>query len=238
MIKYFYSILILLVFQTHFAQTKENFFEQTNEFLKNQVSVDGKINYSKLKKSPGELLYILSNTSNLKIDDENNETQIAFWINAYNLLVIKNILENYPIKSVNFITDFFEKKFEIAGKSISLDEIELLTKNLINDPAKHFILSNGSNGGPKLLNKAYMPDSVMYNISYILKTTINTTGYIRIVNKRDYIEFPTVFEKFKQDFVTQYFNQIDFLNVFLENKLNNKLKISYYSYDWSLNELN
>ena len=101
MIKYFYSILILLVFQTHFAQTKENFFEQTNEFLTKNITKDGKINYKSIKKSPGELFYILDNVFKLKLDtDLSNESSIAYWINIYNLLVIKNVVDNYPIKSV------------------------------------------------------------------------------------------------------------------------------------------
>lgn len=38
------------------AQTLNDFFEQTNEFLKKNVSPEGKVNYAQLKKSPGELI--------------------------------------------------------------------------------------------------------------------------------------------------------------------------------------
>ena len=49
------------------AQTLNDFFEQTNEFLKKNVSPEGKVNYAQLKKSPGELIYILDHQCPLKI---------------------------------------------------------------------------------------------------------------------------------------------------------------------------
>ena len=230
-------IFYFLLIYNSYSQTKELFFEQSNEFFKYHVISNGKINYSSLKRSPGELLYILENVSKINIDLENNETKLAFWINAYNLLVIKIILENYPIISVKKVPSFFETSQDIGGKGLSLNEIETLINSLITDPAKHFVLANGTNGGPKLSPAAYQPDSVIYNISYNLKTLINLDGYVKVNNEKETVLLPKVFDSYKSDFVTIYFNQIDFLNVFLKKGLNNKFKIDFYDYDWSLNDL-
>ncbi len=231
-------IAFVLISEIIFSQTKADFFGQVNEFFKNNVSLDGKIKYAAFKKSPGELMYILNNVSTLKIDQEEKDTKIAFWINAYNLLVIKNVIENYPLKSVNFVTGFFEKKFQIANNEYSLNEIEEFLSFLMKDPGVHFVLSNGSNGGNKLLNSAYLPETVMYQVTYQLKSSINKPGFIKVNKDNNSIELPLLFETHKTDFVTQYYNQIDFLNVFLDKKIDNKSSINFTKYDWSLNEMN
>ena len=66
-------ILITLFLLANYAkaQTQEAFFSESNEFFKNNVSVDGKINYNSLKKSPGELYYIVGNVAKLKVDTNN-----------------------------------------------------------------------------------------------------------------------------------------------------------------------
>lgn len=231
-------ICIIFISNFIFSQTKEDFFNQSNEFFKNNVTIDGKVNYAKLKKSPGELIYILDNGAKLKIESLEKETKIAFWINSYNLLIIKSIIENYPLKSVRNVTNFFEKKIKIANSEFTLNEIENILTNLIKDPGTYFVLANGSNGGPKLLNSAYLPETVMYQVLFELKSAINKPGSIKVNKGQNTVEIPNVFELHKPDFVTQYFNQIDFLNIFLENKIDNKLQINYTNFDWTLNEIN
>lgn len=230
-------IIFGLITNFTFSQTQQDFFNQSDEFFKNNVSLDGKIKYSGLKKSPGELLYIINNVSKLDIQPLANDTKIAFWINAYNLLVIRNVLDNYPVRSVNFITDFFDKKFQIANGEFTLNEIENILHDLIKDPASHFILCNGANGSSKLLNSAYLPETVRYQISYQMKSTINKLGFIKVNKDNKSVELPLVFEIHKKDFITQYYNQLDFLNVFLDKKLDNKLQITFAKFDLSLNEI-
>ena len=233
-----FLVVVVVFFSTHFfSQTQQDFFSQTNEFLKNNVTTEGKIKYSSLKKSPGELFYILKNVETLKIDSLSNETKIAFWINAYNLLVIKNVIDNYPVRSINLLEDFFSKRFQIANAQYSLSEIENRVKSLVADPGRHFVLSDSTISGQKLLNAAYLPDSVLYQLQYEMKTAINKPDFFKIISDSNSIELPSLFQLHKEDFVTLYFNQIDFLNVFLDKKLDKKLVILFKKYNWALNEL-
>ena len=78
----------------------------------------------------------------------------------------------------------------------------------------------------------------MYQVLFELKSAINKSGSIKVNKGQNTVEIPNVFELHKPDFVTQYFNQIDFLNIFLENKIDNKLQINYTNFDWTLNEIN
>ena len=231
-------IAILFFSNVIHAQKTADFFEQSNEFLKGNVNAEGKINYAKLKKSPGELLYILSNAKDLKIDAASKDTQIAFWINAYNLQLIKQVLDDYPMKSVDFISDFFYKETIIAGETLTLFNIEKKIKELTADPGINFVLANGTNNAPRLMATAYLPETLTYQITYAVKSCINKPGFYKINKDTNSIELPRVFETRRKDFVTQYFNEIDFLNIFLEKKLDNKLKIVQGYNDLSLNEAN
>ena len=187
------TISILLLSNFLSAQTQAIFFEQTNEFFKKNVNSEGKIDYITLKKSPGELLYILDNASKLKIESSKKEEQIAFWINAYNLLVIKNVVDIYPVKYVNAVPGFFDKKNSIASSELSLNEIEKTLIDINKDPGLNFVLSNGSNDGAKLLNAAYIPETLVKQISFQMKSIINKPGFIK-ANKDNSIELPKVFE--------------------------------------------
>ena len=232
--------LILLAFiccsNVLVSQTTALFFEQSNEFFKDYVNADGKINYSRLKKSPGELWYILGNIADLNLQKATQDTQIAFWINAYNLVLIKNVIDNYPVKSVNFVNDFFEKTALIATQELSLTDIEAKLKMITKDPGINFVLSNGSNTLPHLMNAAYLPETVTYQITYVVKSTINKSGFYKINKENNTIELPKMFEENKKEFVTNYFNEIDFLNIFIDKKIENKLTIVKGTFDMSLND--
>ena len=59
---------------------------------------------------------------------------MAFWINAYNAIVLQTVINNYPIRgrratypadSIRQIPGAFEQsKHRVAGRSVTLDEIE------------------------------------------------------------------------------------------------------------------
>lgn len=234
------KIILIFTFiissQFTFGQTQELFFKQSNEFLKKYVNLDGRVNYASFKTNPGEIIYIFSNIANLKLDATQKDAPIAFWINVYNLLVIKNVIESYPVKSVNFIPGFFDKKTMITGIELSLNDIKTLLKYLIKDPGMHFVLTDGTVSGPKILNAAYYPETVVYQVSLQVKNEINKPNFVKINKEAAIIEIPKVFELYKSDFVTNYYNEIDFMNLFLDKKLDNKLKIFYANSDVNLNE--
>ncbi len=233
----FITMLLCFSFQIK-AQTAAIFFEQTNEFLKKNVNTEGKVDYATLKKSPGELLYILSNISKIdaKFDDKN--TAKAFWINVYNLQVIRQVLENFPLKTVNDIPGFFkENNFMVASQELTLDDVEnTILREIYVDPGIHFALCSGSNGSAPLLNGAYMPTTVDAQMKLQAKNFINSKGFMNFNKDTKTVIIPKIFEWYKKDFVTAYFNEIDFLNIFLEKKLDPTLKMSTYEFDWTLNQ--
>ena len=236
------KVILLVAFTlisiTTKAQTTELFFEQANEFFQKNVTPEGKVDYAKLKKSPGELMYILSNAEKLKTQFDNKDTAKAFWINIYNLEVIKEVLDNYPLKSVNDIPGFFkENNFLVGGQELTLDDIEnTILREIFVDPGIHFVLTSAALGGAPLMNSAFMADKVNDQIKQRTTMVINSKDFLKIYKPTNSVELPKIFEWYKKDFVTGYFNEIDFVNIFLEKKVDPKMKIMTYSFDWSLNQ--
>ena len=231
-------IILVLSFSTVSAQTIDTFFEQTDEFLKKNVDLNGKINYASLKKSPGGLLYILDNATNLNTNFEDKNTAKAFWINMYNLQVIKGVLDGYHVKSVNEIPGFFkEKTFVINKKNITLFDIEtIILPEIQKDACIHFVLFTASNGGVVLMNGAFLPKTVNDQIKQQTKLFINNKNIVKIDTKNKLLDLPKIFEWYNSEFVSYFGNEIDFLNIFLDKKLENNLVIRTYNFDWSLNE--
>ena len=67
---------------------------------------------------------ILAIAKNIKITTSKADTYKAFWINAYNLAVLKGILDVYPTTSPLDTKGFFDKKkFNLGGLSLTLNDI-------------------------------------------------------------------------------------------------------------------
>ena len=79
---------------------------QTYDKLLNQFVNDGHVDYAKLSKSPllGKAVDELASMSPDQLKEERE--RICYWINAYNLLVLKNISDGYPAKNMSQISPF------------------------------------------------------------------------------------------------------------------------------------
>lgn len=220
------------------AQTTEQFFEQTSEFLKKNVTPEGKVDYATIKKSPGELVYILSNIEKLDTKFSDKKLAKAFWINVYNLQVIKAVVNLYPIASIEKVPGFFDgASFTVGNQQLTLDDIQnVILRDLFFDPAVHFTLASAANGCAPLLNTAYLPTTVDEQIKHQATLVINSKDYFFINKDLKLIELPKIFEWYKKDFAVNYFNEIDFINLFLTKKIDNQLAVQTYDFDWTLNE--
>jgi len=82
------------------------------------------------------------------------EEKLAFWLNAYNALAIKSVLDHYPVKanvdyypsdSIRQFNDGWEElKFEVMGQSITLYDIEHDRLRTFCDPRIHFAVASAS----------------------------------------------------------------------------------------------
>ncbi|WP_375238504.1 DUF547 domain-containing protein [Aurantibacter sp.] len=228
---FFITIVSLFTLQSS-AQNLDQFFNSSDVFFKTYVK-NGLVDYSSINKN--DLNTILENASKITVIKSDVKNFQAFWINAYNLTVIKSLLDNMPIKSPLDKAGFFDKKtYHLAGKQITLNDIEhkLLRANF-KDARFHFVLVCGALGCPPLISKAYLPSTLDTQLTVQTKKAINGS-FLQV--KATKIQASEIMKWYKEDFTMNGKTEIDFINKYRTEKVPEKAKISYFPYNWTINK--
>lgn len=232
-----YSFLVaLLISFTISAQDLETFFSKTNAFLGEHVK-NGKVAYSDIHKDQSTLDEILKIAKGISIQSSDANNYKAFWINAYNIAVIKGIIDNYPTKSPLDNKGFFDKTvYSLGGKEVTLNSIENeLLRAKFKDARFHFVLVCGAVGCPPLINNAYLPSTLDSQLDTQTKKALNG-NFLKVNTKKKRVEVSEIMKWYKEDFVTDGMSEIDFINTYRTEQIPNNFKLSYFTYNWSLNK--
>ncbi len=228
-------ILLLMTFSISHSQDINEFFKKVDIFFNTNVK-DGNVDYDKIYKSPDDLNEIIALASTILVLEEDAKQHQAFWINAYNISVIKGIVDIYPIKSPLDDKGFFDKnKYNIGGMKVTLNTIEnKILRAKYNDARFHFVLVCGAIGCPPIINKAYMPDNLEKQLEE--QTTIALNGnFIKVNDKKKRIAVSEIMKWYKEDFLNLEGNEINFINKYRTQKIPENYKITYFTYNWNLN---
>lgn len=234
------AFYVLMPFTTH-GQAHDSgysgFFDAADRFLKKHV-VDGKVNYRLVEKNQSELDKLISTGSAL-LPAGDAAREKAYWINMYNILVIRSVMDHYPgLESPLRADGFFsDERFRIRDMTYSLDKIEkevLFPK--YPDARLHFVLVCAANGCPPLLAGAYMPDILEEQILAQTVKALNDPEFIRIDTGNESIAISELFKWYKHDYEREKGTLRKFINTYREKSLPAGYKMFYYSYDWDLND--
>jgi hypothetical protein len=209
--------------------------------LKNYVDGSGMVNYSAFINNQKFATY-LNAIENADLNKLTNEDKLTFYINAYNATVIKNVLDHLPINSPMDVYGFFNKiKHTIAGKEITLDELEHKYALKIETTLSHFGLVCAAVSCPKLINAAYESESVYEQLEVNAKAFLNDPTKNKLDRENKILYLSEVFKWFKDNFVKKYDSlkemAIHFMNESDSKFLNeNEITIKYMRYNWQLNK--
>lgn len=113
----------------------------------------GRVNYAALKKGPARehLEHFLKAVAEEPVPEGRAE-RVAWYVNAYNALVLRSVVQHGIPKSVLNVDDFFKaREHTVAGQERSLDELEKKVLNpFAKDPRTHFVLVCAAVGCPIL----------------------------------------------------------------------------------------
>lgn len=218
------------------AQDLNTFLNKADVFLKTNVA-NGRVAYDNIAKDPSKLNEILKIAEGISVSKSEAENYKAFWINAYNLSVIKGLIDNYPINSPLDKTGFFdETTYSLAGKDITLNDIEhKFLRAQFNDARFHFVLVCGAIGCPPLISEAYLPNNLEQQLDSQTKKAING-NFIQVNTKKNRVQVSQIMEWYKDDFRGNGMDEIDFINKYRSEKLEGKWKLSYFPYNWTINK--
>lgn len=225
-----------------------------DKFLKTYVKDDpsglNKVNYAGVtvedKKALDDYVDALAVTPVLKL---NRAQQQPYWINLYNALTVKVVLDHFPVKSIRDIDispglfssgPWGKKLVEIAGEQVSLDDIEhRILRQIWKDPRIHYAVNCASVGCPDLSAQAYTAENTDAMLSVNAVAYINSPRGVR-VSANDVI-VSSIYDWFQADFDGTEKGVIAHLLPYAKRDRKKALEkasgISDYDYDWALNGL-
>lgn len=232
----FLSLVLLIGLSNAQAGDLENFFQKTDKLMSSYV-FKGKVDYQALSSNPKLLNEIYSLAGRIKIEKSEANKYKAFWINAYNISVIKAITDAYPIKSPMDLPGFFEsRKHYLAGEKMTLNylENELLRGNF-KEPRFHFVLVCGAISCPIIENFAYQPEKLEAQLEAQARKALNNDDFLKVDSKKNKVEFSQIFKWYQEDFSKDKKGLIEYANRYRKNKIMLDADLSFYEYNWTLN---
>lgn len=233
----FTLLLILGSLSTLNAQpTLTSFFGETNTFLQAHVD-NGRVDYATIKKDPAALSALIKQVGTISLATASPVEKKAFYINAYNLLVIQQVVSLFPLKSPLDAPGFFDKrKQRVAGEEITLNELEKdrLLKTYA-DARIHFAVVCAAKSCPVLSESAYVPQRLDAQLDERAKLALNSSYFIRVNAKQNRVEVSKLFEWYQADFTRNGQSVLAYVNSFRQEKIPATYAVGSYEYDWSLN---
>jgi hypothetical protein len=127
---------------------------------------------------------------------------MAFWINAYNALTIDLVADAWPIDSIRSLDGgkvWDTRKFLVAGKARTLNEIENDILRPLGDPRVHAALNCASRGCPPLAAKAFAGPTLDAQLDLQASVWMHTNG-IAIDRAQGRVALSPLFDWYGEDF--------------------------------------
>lgn len=218
---------------------------ESNIFLKKFINQEGKVDYTNLHKS-ALINEKIKEIETIDLDSfSSKDEELAFWLNTYNLLVLKGVLKklakNQSWKGTTTIFSRFRffalQKFTVGNKRISLYSIEnKILRSKFKDPRIHFVLNCASTSCPFLPSLLFEEETLDFVLDKFTENFINDNNNVSINEKNNSITLNKIFKWYKSDFNNQD-GILQFIKKYRKDfpQLLNPT-IFYSQYNWALNK--
>ncbi|MCC4799104.1 hypothetical protein BCT30_10545 [Enterovibrio norvegicus] len=184
----------------------------------------------------------LSDLTQMDPRDYSRSEQFAYWINLYNALTVKLILDEYPVKSITKLGGFMsfgpwdEDVAVINGEDITLNDIEhRILRPIWNDPRIHYAVNCASLGCPNLSDEAYDGENMEKLLTEAARQFTNSPKCLLISDNTLIIS--SIYDWYGSDFGDDEQAILREIDKYRDGKKlegwSGKIK---YEYDWSLNQ--
>jgi len=230
---------------------------------------DGLVYYRALKGERGKFdryVQSLAETSADTVKGWTPERQLAFWINTYNALVLKTVIDHYPLRgrapeypanSIRQIPGAFERTTHRAGgRSFTLDALEREVIAGFGDPRALFALGRGAMGGGRLKSEAFTSERLDSQLTTMTSELVTRRVLVFVDAANGVLSVNPIFswreaafvkmaDKAKEVYNTRspleraVLAMIDPLLVPNESEFlrKNTFRMVFHDFDWTLNDL-
>ena len=184
----------------------------------------------------------------VKVSSLNPKEQKAYWVNLYNALTVRVILDHYPVKSIMDIDispgifsngPWDAKLLTIEGEKVSLNDIEhRILRPIFRDNRLHYALNCASLGCPNLQPAAYTAANTEELLEAGARAYVNSSRGARMEKGKLYVS--SIYIWFQVDFGGSSEGVVKHLLQYAEGELADALRTYsnglHDEYDWRLNE--
>ena len=222
-------------------------------FLKAYVKPDGKglnrVDYGAVNGGGRAALngYLKTLTA-AEISAFSRAEQRAYWINLYNALTVKVIIDHYPVESIRDIDispglfadgPWGKPLVRVEGEEVSLDDIEhRILRPIWRDPRIHYAVNCASVGCPNLMTQPFTATNSDALMDQAAREYINHPRGARVAGGK--LVVSSIYEWFQDDFGGTDAGVIAHLKEFADPSLASDLagvsEIDDDEYDWTLND--
>jgi hypothetical protein len=211
------------------SKSVEDFTQATDEFLQANVK-NGMVDYKGVKQDFSKVDLLYQQIGDISLDDVSDTKTKAFYINAYNMIVIHQIAKAYPVNSPMDIPGFFDKtKHKVAGEMLTLNQLE--KEKLLQpykDPRVHFVLVCAAMSCPPLDNTAYEDQTLDRQLASRTELALNNTDFIKVNEAQKKVEISKIFEWYQGDFTQNGKTVLAYINQYRNKKIPANYKVDYY----------
>jgi len=177
----------------------------------------------------------------------NRNEAFAYWVNLYNALTVRLILDHYPVKSIREIKPhpfaigpWKMELVTVAGVSLTLDDIEHgLLRAYWRDPRIHYAVNCASISCPNLLKRPFTGADLDSMLDRAARDYVNHPRGVK-VNPDGKLTLSSIYKWYAEDFGGDEQAVIGHLLTYAEPALAAEIRaaktIDGYEYDWVLNE--
>jgi hypothetical protein len=228
---------------------------------------DGEVYYRALKLERAKLDGYVTALATDSIDSRSRDERLAFWLNAYNALVLRTVIDHYPIqgrsaayppRSIRQIPGAFERlPHRVAGRTVTLDQIEQTILPEFHDPRVYLALGRGAESSGRLRSEAFAPDRLEAQLAEVAAECVSHARCFSIDRAADKISVSSIFSWREKEFSGVYASAAPamfagrspiekavlalvwpkLLATEKEILEMNTFQIAYVPFDWTLNDL-
>ena len=218
-------------------------------YLTSHPSGINRFDYAALKanaEDAAKLAGYLTSLQELDPRHYSRQEQQAYWINFYNALTVRVVVDAYPVDSIRDIYQGWlplgpwdDVHAEVAGMPLTLNNIEHgILRPIWRDPRIHYAVNCASHGCPNLSPTVYTAANTEAQLEAGARAYINHPRGASFVDD-DFLLISSIYEWYVEDFGGTEKTVIDHLMQYAEEELAARLKTFSgsidYEYDWNLN---
>ena len=250
------TLITISTAQTHMnsinSKEFQSNYESFNQILQSFVNDNGTVDYASIRIDPFNLdkfIIFINNVSPESHPDQFSESDAkAYWINVYNALAIKTIIDNPEVNSIREISwgmgAFWRNKFVVGREEMTLNHIEnKILRGKYKDPRFHFAINCASNSCSPIGNRIFTGNKLDEQLDRKAFNFINDPSNVLIDQVNQEIHLSRIFKWFKKDFTQNHKDLLSYILGYFDDtnakkkaEILSTYKIVYNKYDWSLNE--